>query len=751
MEMEKNPKSSNFSQDVNRLNKLLSLKQSGAIHLGTNEAGQPLYLKPEWLKTHLMIMGPTGCGKSCLCRIIFRELLKLRASIVLDDPKADLIGDLEQDLAVLGLEERTTVFDTSRQNKILAFNPLRRNGLPVKVQGLWTLGGIRSAWGQESFNETPQMFRWLYNSIIPTIELEGSFMDTLNLLHYEENITRKNFVDKISDPLIRQEWLAYEALNPSRRREETASSFARLLPFAQDPTIQKITLPQSCSLDLGEILRQGKILLTTFPRYRPLEPDLVNLLRSLFLQSVLAQAFYYPLGKRPPLYIILDEAEHTLAHDTGVIETILNEGRSLGIHLILIFHSFSQVAESENPHLVNLVLEQCRTKILGGGLTHEDLEILTKELFIQEWNPWIVKQELKSLELDPIESKRLQTSVGQGTNKALTESLTCSLGVALGQAVTESISHTLGEAVGESFTRQEATTEGNSRTESLQKSQGGSLARGGNHSRGISSSESDGESEGDGSGSGLVQGMVIGPDGQITQTGSSVQSNNQNKGHFSGQSFGESESWGESWSEGKSWNEALGLARSLTKAITRGIAVGLSRTLSESWSQGYSHQQSITESESLSKGVSCSAGVSENQTVTEVPFYEYKKRWRVSSREFLSLDEFLTTKLIKLKTQQLARFAIKTPEGKAVFFKAAWVKPLMWQIKERLNKFREKIFSKPYYVFPEEIDRQLEERSKKFEEEAKTIQINKNKKSTSKSESKEPTKFREKIKKPPNP
>ncbi len=70
---------------------------------------------------------------------------------------------------------------------------------------------------------------------------------------------------------------------------------------------------------------------------------------------------------------------------------------------------------------------------------------------------------------------------------------------------------------------------------------------------------------------------------------------------------------------------------------------------------------------------------------------------KVSSREFLSLAEFLTTKLQKLKGQPQAHWAIKTIEGQAVFFKAAFVKCLD-KGRDLLSDFRTKVFDKPWCV-----------------------------------------------------
>jgi hypothetical protein len=108
-------------------------------------------------------------------------------------------------------------------------------------------------------------------------------------------------------------------------------------------------------------------------------------------------------------------------------------------------------------------------------------------------------------------------------------------------------------------------------------------------------------------------------------------------------------------------------------------------------------------SRAVSRGVtpSWSEEESESESITVVPFHELRKRWRVASREFLSLQDFLTTKLIRLKRQPKAHWAVQTPQGSVVFFRALFVKPLIGG-KERLAAFRGKVFSKPWYQREEE-------------------------------------------------
>ncbi len=454
-----------FSDGVDRYLKLIArelmlrrcITNKRAIVLGETEDKRPLLLPKDKLKTHLFILAPTQHGKSFLARHIIRDLLTENATVYVDDPKGDLYHGLEEDCAALGLADRTILFDTSRRDRLLVFNPLQPMGLQPEDHALWVVGSVKACWHQESMDETPQRLRWMFNALVPVIAAEGGFHDALSLLNYRSKSRRREILEATTNPLIREEWEGYENLTVARRREETASTFGWLSPFCTNPTIRGIVGNGANSVDIGRALTDGSIFLTYLPRFRPLQPDQVNFLRSLFLQSLLAQAFHIPLGDRPPLYIVLDEAEHVLERDPDVIETILNEGATLGIHLILIFHTLAQVTK-EKPALLASVLSNCRTKILGGHLTQQDLPMLTEEFFIEEWHPYIVKQQFETLEVEPVETTRDTVALSEGFEEAVAKHAGRALGQVLQKAKTKSHSESEGDEMNDTTMTSDTST-----------------------------------------------------------------------------------------------------------------------------------------------------------------------------------------------------------------------------------------------------------------------------------------------------
>jgi len=72
----------------------------------------------------------------------------------------------------------------------------------------------------------------------------------------------------------------------------------------------------------------------------------------------------------------------------------------------------------------------------------------------------------------------------------------------------------------------------------------------------------------------------------------------------------------------------------------------------------------------------------------------------VSSRTFVTKDEYLTRKLIAVKSLPTGSFLIKTPRSHAVLISAPFVK-LTKLSADLLARAKAKIFSAPYYHSPE--------------------------------------------------
>lgn len=264
---------------------------------------------------------------------------------------------------------------------------------------------------------------------------------------------------------------------------------------------------------------------------------------------------------------------------------------------------------------------------------------------IDQFDPWAIKDELTSLECEPVNRWHLQV------------------------AETENWSEGSGSSKGASQTKGTSTTTTEGRNHTWSRHSGTSETRGESESSGFSSGMS--ESAG--------MGETILPDGSVLPSVS--ESAGATSGNFSGKTT----------------------SRNRTDSVIEGASEGTSTTDSFGSNQSEATQESKNQSQS--KGGS--------RTRTWVRITDLIKRRVVSSRTFLSLDEFLILQTQKIQALPQAHFVIKTAGAPALIVRGPWVKtPVIG--KNRLKKGLDRVYELPYYTDPALIAGEEEQRTIKL-------------------------------------
>jgi hypothetical protein len=259
-----------------------------------------------------------------------------------------------------------------------------------------------------------------------------------------------------------------------------------------------------------------------------------------------------------------------------------------------------------------------RTKFFFGGLSAEDLDVLVRDACIEEFDPFKVKDELKTLLLKPVESSR--TVVTRGFN----------------------VGTSLGTAHGTSHARNRVNSVG------FSSSEGESFMDGASDATGFSSGHVSGRQFGLGGGEAIL------PNGEITGTSEAdIESHTDHQTQTHAEGFGSSH--------------------------------GVHASQAEGEAEGTQEVVSFT----LNSGVSESA--------SDVPFYEYKKLWRVSSRTFESEQEFLPTNLQRIKSQRQAHVFLKVPGNPGRLLALPRVRTPLISARARAAGL-EKVFAEPHYA-----------------------------------------------------
>jgi hypothetical protein len=349
----------------------------------------------------------------------------------------------------------------------------------------------------------------------------------------------------------------------------------------------------------------------------------------LLVNDLLAHVFNQSEGKRTPVYFLCDEVHVAAATDELCVA--LELGREVLFHAILAHQTPSQLKLEGSPRLYDAVRDCVRTKILFGGLSVETLEGegLVKEYSIDRYDPWRVKDELTSLEVEPVDKWTLQV------------------------AETESVSTGTGRTHGTSATE----TEGHSHQWSYQD--------------GVSETEGESESSGTATGVQALSGVgeTVLPGGEI------VASTN----HMTG--GGESTFSGSAKSRSRTESHVTGAGEGTSSSRARGV------------------NESLSASETRSKST----------TRTWVPMTHHLKRRVVSSRTFLSLEEFLAMNLQEIKELPDGHFLLKAPHHPAVVLRAPFVRTPRVGARQRTEAlarmYRQACYSTPAQIEAEESQR----------------------------------------------
>ncbi|HZM20679.1 MAG TPA: hypothetical protein VFC02_02985 [Anaerolineales bacterium] len=696
----------------------LRIRKRG-LYLGTAPDGLPFYLKPEHLRTHLHVLGVTGTEKSRLMLWLFKLLCYTNRPIILADFKGGLVEMVRNWALTNGFAKRLVLFDMSA-NTLLGYNPLRENGLRLDLQAQWVSEGVKSAWGQATFDQTPQLARFLYLVLFVSRALKLSLVEGLEVLQ-PYSYLRDRALKQITDPFVSNALRTFDNMNDRRKEEMTASTTARLEAFCRDAVIrQVICAPES--LDLESALLQRRIILLNFAKCQPLLPDPLKLLARLFTSDLLAHVFKgYGEGvfsEHKQVYFMVDKVQNMA---TRQLCDALDEGRGIGLHCIISHQHMSQLSdEDQSGYLFHSVMGDARTKLLTGGLAPADLQLFGDYLLMDHYDPWRIKFVQRNPIFAPVESTRrvvtesyaVADAVSDTENFSEADSVSHSdqHSISRGHSVGDSLAFTEGEqdtyTYGENASSTQSHNWGTTDTVSGAHTTGTAVSHGRGRGTGSSESSTDSRSTNAASGWSQAEGTnsststgdgehMLPPEERIFEfleeepevVGLSTNtSTTDGRSATSGRNGMTGSSRSEANSRVRSTSESEMDTTSASASDTDGWSHGLQDGYSvanqlgtnEAWSHGTNRSttrgQTVTNSEQITNGFSNTVGhtstrggaFTQGQTITRgtsvavTPFHEYHRE-EIETPTFLSPEEQLL--LVKQRIHRIParHFLLKAP------------------------------------------------------------------------------------------
>ena len=349
---------------------------------------------------HTWVAGGTGVGKSKFLENCIRQDLlnwhNTHCGMLVLDPHGKLFDDLMAWLAWYpDLNLPVIPIDLRRTDTVLAYNVLRKRQASRSVVVDNLIKAIAHAWGEPGTANTPQFNQWAGNVLTPLYENGLTIADALYLIDNNYADIREALLASTRNELIAGDWAR---LRPHQIDDALGSTLRRFRRFATD-RLELMYGQSHVSLDFGEVLREGKIVLVSLARAgAQVSKEDVRVFGSTLVTDLWTAA-EEEVGKTDqvrPFYIYADEFQRFVTPD---IAENLDEGRGFGLHLTIANQFPNQLLNDgtvAGRKIYDSVMENATTKVCFRMTHRPNLEPMAEWLFSGTFNPDEIKHVLYS-------------------------------------------------------------------------------------------------------------------------------------------------------------------------------------------------------------------------------------------------------------------------------------------------------------------------------------------------------------------
>ena len=448
-----------------------------SLVLGYDAAGRPIRLDEDERRTHTHVIGSSGSGKSKFLEWMMRGDLKNRQGFCLIDPHGTLYNDVAAFCAHRVLDREIILLNLSRPEHVIGFNPFRQaSESSVSVQVDRRINATMHAWGVENSDQTPTLERVLRLVYTVMIEHNLGLPQIQYLIDFNAQAVRGRLVERLRSALVASEWRELQQLKAKEWRDETLSAKNRLFRFLTAPALLRFMGLPDRSLDLQEIMDEGKVLLVNLAPSDELSEENARVFGALMVNEFFECARRRQKdtrGRDPkPYFLYMDEFQSFVSLD---VADMLDQVRKFGLFTVLAHQRFGHLDEN----LTDAVLTNCRIKAVFGGLPAQSAELMARELFINKLDPKKIKASIYQTKFWPTEERRQVTtrSTAHGSTSGWSESLSSgssygfSSGEFYGPAEWFASGETTGTSRGRSTQSSRSSSSGSSGSDSYSESE----------------------------------------------------------------------------------------------------------------------------------------------------------------------------------------------------------------------------------------------------------------------------------------
>jgi hypothetical protein len=397
------------------------------LTLGTVvHTGKHLRLPREARATHLYIAGLTETGKSkFLESLIWQDLMQWHRSgcgMLLIDPHGSLYGSL---LARLAWHDQhlprlpIIPIDLTRDDWIIGYNILRsRPKADPSVAVANFIQAMSFVWGASGTDMTPLFARWATRILRTLYDKEYTLLESEYLTDLVSKELRQTMTDGAQSRAAKRDWAFADTLSAKDFDAQISSTLNRLERFLNTRVLRRMFGQEKSSLDLGEALRKGHIILVnlSLSGARIHEED-ARLFATLLLADLwtAAKERGKPVAGKTqrPFYVYLDEFQRFVS---PTIAQNLDEARGFGLHLTLA-HQFPNQLLNAGDHgkqVYDSIMANARNKVVFAMEGEENLKPLAQVLYRGTMSPMKVKHQLYSTKVMRY-AEELRTAVHAST------------------------------------------------------------------------------------------------------------------------------------------------------------------------------------------------------------------------------------------------------------------------------------------------------------------------------------------------
>jgi len=635
------------------------------------DGDQEFSLSQKERENHTHIIGSTGTGKSKFLELLLRQDIKNRkAGLCLIDPHGSLYEEvlLYASHRYSSFADRFVFFNPAGEtDNIVGFNPVHPDTDQMDYLLDSLISACLKAWGQDDSDRTPRITKWLENIFHTIISNDLTLVESAPLISIHNKEQRNILLRNVHSDLVLDDWRMFETSSNTQKQALIEGAANRLRKFLRNEHIRNIVGQKERVLNFSDAMADGKIVLINLNGQGKISQENMRLLGVLVVNEIFRCAKLRDARdpKLKPFYFYIDEFAQFVTRD---IARTLEEARKFKLFMVLAHQHLAQL-KKEDEYLYASVLTNCRNKVVFGGLSREDAEIVSGDISAGFLDQMAVKDEIYGTKARQNLEKRTTKnwSEGNSENDSYSETDGISESDTEGSSLGKTVGQSIGETIGKVISKTQAKTKGKSRAKntSFQQSEGENVNNTTNQGIGYRS-EPDFASRFARAVTGTAQDPSSFHEGQAQSRGEFRQA-----GRSDGQTDAEQESDTDTKGESESRSKNTTKMESQTQTNTK------------------SHTTGKSQSQSRGRSVGKNSSVGESETWVNVA-EEYEE---LSSRTFWSLQELEYMQMADIKNQGVAEAYIKTGQESPKRVKIKHVEDVFYHRKtsdRRMEKFKAK-------------------------------------------------------------